>query len=290
MPKIVVLAGFDRLICDEIRKRPQENFIGSKSNKLVCVDSKKRYQYGKGYVQKIMSKVVNIIEKNPYEKYRLILIYVDYKNLDSEEFLMSFFPFCLPIGMEMFDQSRIEKHKQRTRLVSYLNEISFNTEQGRKKSNKVGDYFNGKNYCSILLPKVNFRSKLLVNKFEYIYRNIEYSDDIRSLLSSAESDILQAHPPKKMKRRSSFIDDAGLIFKSPGGDRHGMSRSLLKPHYASCFIASRIRFGGDFDPAFHFDCELENKRISGEFSDCHGQVLKKRNVSHLNIAPNDFVR
>ena len=91
--------------------------------------------------------------------------------------------------------------------------------------------------------------------------------------------------------RTYFVGKQRLVFRAPSkaGARHGYAPTWGESeHRVRCVLRGRLRFGVPFDPRFHYDCNVNGRKLK-DLPSCHEAVsLSERR--HVNIAPNDNVR
>ena len=91
--------------------------------------------------------------------------------------------------------------------------------------------------------------------------------------------------------RTYFVGNQGLVFRAPSkaGARHGYAPMWGEAdHEIRCVLRGRLRFGVPFDPRFHYDCDMNRRKLKA-LPSCHGAVSPSGR-RHVNIAPNDNVR
>jgi hypothetical protein len=145
----------------------------------------------------------------------------------------------------------------------------------------------------LLLPLRNFDSTSLNNFLVRIQElrtdETDYTPVVRKMVDRLVEDSLDVRSEDK---RTAFIGTRSIAFLAPAkaGPRHGSAQSVKPPHNPICLIDGHFRLGVRYDARFHYDCSISNRRISGQFSNCHDarEVVSPR--AYLNIAPNDFLR
>ena len=91
--------------------------------------------------------------------------------------------------------------------------------------------------------------------------------------------------------RTYFIGKQGLVFRAPSkaGARHGYAPMWGESdHRVRCVLRGRLRFGVPFDPRFHYDCDVNHRKLT-VLPSCH-KAVSRSGRRHVNIAPNDNVR
>ncbi|MNS08993.1 hypothetical protein D3C72_404620 [compost metagenome] len=146
-----------------------------------------------------------------------------------------------------------------------------------------------RNRSPILLPLRSFASDQFRSSIERLSAELLDAERPSDRIWQACDEIEAVHPfnPKGVK---GFLDDANVIFRSPGRDLHGQVWDQPgEGHAESCSLNGRFRLGGPIATGFHYDC-MRLSKLEGDFSNCHGKVATYEGRPHLNIAPNDFVR
>ena len=113
--------------------------------------------------------------------------------------------------------------------------------------------------------------------------DFDFKKQIKSVAKSLKT--------QRQDGRSYFIGKHGLVFKSPSKARlrHGYAPTWKDAgHVKRCVLQGRLRFGAPFDPRFHYDCDVNGRRL--ELPSCCGTVSIAKRNAHVNIAPNDNVR
>lgn len=153
----------------------------------------------------------------------------------------------------------------------------------------------------IFLPIVNFRSAPWFAQFKALFsissEGLKKSQ-LRENLSRRLAELSKLAKFGKLNGQAYFIDDRRVFYKTPGREYHGKKRADSQAkdgHNNHCAVGSYIRFGASIPVGFHYDCEFRNNRdravrISGCFSDCHGQEVTVNSKMHINLYPNDYVR
>ncbi|WP_298018622.1 hypothetical protein [uncultured Parasphingopyxis sp.] len=291
MKNLVALCGFEAQVVNEIRRRSSKRFAGKNSFPLIILENEDPYAYSEKYISNVHSQMCRKISGHKIlDKIRILAVFVDYRNADTERLVKSFFPFAMLAPVRYFDPVSNAKFEERRKLVEYVNMLETSTNRGLKKCGQVEDYFAGKRFCNLFLPIRNFRSKVLCDIIDRIQSDAANSNDIYDLLQKGDKELNSAYPRLKDQGKPSVKDERRLIFSSPGNDRHGMADRLVKPHNPICLLSARARFGGGLDPLFHFDCTPERGGLPDTFPNCHDRPTRPKSEKHVNIAANDYVR
>ncbi len=148
-------------------------------------------------------------------------------------------------------------------------------------------------YSEILrIPKRNFDHDELSNAFCLI-ENIadEPQDKIEKTLSVIKNNIRKPQRRSNSQKRH-YIDKRNHAF-SLGPENHARHETAKhKGHNIFCDIAAHFRFGIRIDERKHFNVTSADKKppmIQGVFNGCHGEVIAKSKVSHINMFCNDYI-
>ena len=113
------------------------------------------------------------------------------------------------------------------------------------------------------------------------------SDFKKQIQSVAQS--LKKH---RQDGRSYFVGKHGFVFRAPSKARlrHGYAPTWEDAgHVERCVLRGRLRFGAPFDPRFHYDCDVNGRKLKLP-NCCDNTVSTAKRDTHVNIAPNDNVR
>jgi hypothetical protein len=142
----------------------------------------------------------------------------------------------------------------------------------------------------LLLPVQNFKSQALnelLIEVQKLRPGIhDYDVPLRKLIEAKGLVSIKDGP-----RKSFFENRNSIRFYGPSkaGARHGLP-SYSHPHTSMCLVNAYFRLGTRYDVNFHYDCQYEDGRISGQFPNCHRELESRSSETHLNISPNDFIR
>jgi hypothetical protein len=146
---------------------------------------------------------------------------------------------------------------------------------------------------TLLLPTGNFRSDSL-RQLRAIIANYEAHLDFSSAVSAAVGQVIADHrKPRRLKERNQqrcFVDERDCCFKF-GFEKHGQADTASPPHRVTCALSAAYRFGMRFDAERHFNVmHHHHPRLTIKFDDCHGTQQAFKEVTHVNMWPNDFCR
>lgn len=195
--------------------------------------------------------------------------------------------FLTKLNLNFHDQSNVNMLKQQI-------------TKGIKRINYLSKMFEDSQLLPIMrMPRQNFQSSILSQLYDEIEKNTSSTDEIEKLLVK----FIDIH--KKPKRRTKnkkikfFEDGRRLYYKleqpSMGHTGHGTNipEIIEPPHNICCLLNSVFRFGIRIDHTIHFDVSKEDKEKISEslcFYNCHGDKVKFKDKTHLNIFSNDFIR
>jgi hypothetical protein len=278
---------------DEILRRPGAVLTGRSGNSPIVRPLRPPFRYRLGMEEYYLRRLAERIEDLPNNcEVSVLVISVLYDTKSMHNFLTSFFPFALTASVPAHYPERFPRERRREELVAFVNRIVDCVSNLRSRARAVRDYLSGRNFTSLLLPIRNFRSTVLTGELRSLFESLSSVGDARAELARAEHDLQRVHPLRRAgKGTLPFFEDArNLRFKSPGQNRHGMARRVAGDHKPQCLIGSRVRFGGPYDPLFHYDCEYEGGGASGLYPNCHDAECTPAAATHVNIAPNDAIR
>ncbi|NOL51618.1 hypothetical protein [Pelistega suis] len=220
-------------------------------------------------------------------KYSSVLIFIDEDILIPEElkYVYLFHQLNPPYkGCDKVAGNRVYLQQQ----------ISF----GLKRINFIRSNFNDKMIRSILImPRRNFSSSTLEQLFRTIIeikrnKGNEHTNQIQRLFY----EFIDQHKKPKSKSDNANIkymrDDNDVFFRL-GEEKHGQAETKQPPHDNDCILSSYFRFGVRLNRDIHFNVSSSDAYIatSSKFWNCHRKPYwVKKNTSHLNIFPNDFIR
>ena len=226
---------------------------------------------------------------------RLILLYAD-KGDGTEEVLFETFgveALVTPFEWQNIRGSVQKTGNQRGQLVNKL------VREARRSMRHAGSLLDEivwevsrrDSRTCLLLPPKNF-GRRMSGVFEYLRRAASIrmpKDEFKSGLRHLASSL----PTRREGRRSYFVNNSGVIFKSleKSGSRHGVAPVWEDvEHDPSCVMRGRLRCGAPYDPSLHYDCSIPAGH-GRYFSGCHEEGRRiPRDQTHVNIAPNDNIR
>lgn len=292
MKYLVCLAGFSSEVVGELQSRSPGSLTEDKSTPPIVRPMKEPLTYRPGMSEYYLKSLCEKFDpRRVKEDFAIILVYVDYGGDATEKFLADFFPFALVASAEPFYPHTVPFKFRKNRIRKYVTSIEDTLGGLRARARIVRDQFSGNNFSPLLLPLKNFQSKVLEPNARKLFESMSTSTDLRAELCDAESNIKISHPLKRKKDKQPFFeDDRHLRFCSPGRNRHGMARVIAGTHEPRCLLSARVRFGGPFDPLFHYDCAQSRGGVAKVYPNCHGESVKPGAKTHVNIAPNDAIR
>ena len=296
MRTFVCIAGLPKDAVDEIQSRPAKRFTGDGANPPIVVPLRAPYAYRPGMSDPYLYRLSQRLQTVPHTQDAAILIaYVDYGGNQTTRFVENFSPFALTAPIEPFYPDQAPRTERRSNLVRFVDGVAGIVDNLSERVRCVRDALSGASFSPLLLPVRNFRSPVVGQIIADLFNELGTAEDPRTMISAAVQAMLARHPVRQIigthrNRYKYFEDDHRLRFKSPGRNRHGMARSGGDGHQPSCFLGSRVRFGGPFDPLFHYDCDYERHGLDNHYPNCHGANTAPNAVTHVNIAPNDAVR
>jgi hypothetical protein len=226
----------------------------------------------------------------------IFLIYVAYDPTLTKEFVRKFFPLTLNYAVADLGFVGVSNrllHQRRNMLVQHIKSAAMLL---RNNVGSIKHTLNSnRSTTPFLLPIANFRSNRLVPFLERASQEIPKSHEVQQLIRTLEADFRRQQKRVTINGVTYFTDDRNLIFKAPperlmhGQNLRHNSIHGGGGHLDRCTVASRTRLGAPYKPTLHYDCNYEDRRVSRDFSNCHNELVRARNWTHANIAPNDWV-
>lgn len=290
----LVLGGLPTLAFDRIKKESELLIVPD--GKLITRPNLASGKYQKNHAQDLVKEASKYLAKcDEATPTSVIVLYVDYKEETTEEFLSQFFPFGLPLAIDLPDfGSARNKNALNALLNVFVRRIIESVRDLKKKARLVAEETNVANLTPLLLPLENFRASGLQTMLWEIFRSAGASDNPAALIKKATTSFLAKHPrvvPPSEGRGSQqhCFSDGTLFFKSPGKNRHGFLRNRDAPmHAPPCLLNARSRVGGSYGYTFHFDCVPCKGALKPEYPNCHGAMTPPKET-HVNVAPNDYI-
>lgn len=196
------------------------------------------------------------------------------------------------VSFEFESDSKLSGRFRGQRLALLFRRVQAARNEARAALRVLKDEINSNaNRTPFLLPLRSFHSKSFLTWLEDANTSMVSAQDKQVEVKRLRAKFESHHPflrPGKGKK-GCYVDRSNRCFWSPGKARHG-APGAGKGHPPLCVISARHRLGATYDEHFHFDCTARKGQISGEFPNCHGDALHVPSTTHINIAPNDFVR
>ncbi|TDH36256.1 hypothetical protein E2A64_13310 [Pseudohoeflea suaedae] len=287
---MLVIGGVPTIAFDRLRKVSSNRL--APGGKLILSPNPWKGAYHPQHAHKLITEANAFCASRP-EKDPIVtlLIYVDFADRSTTEFLNSFFPFSLPYRITLPNFYKASNGNEANRLLGEFEEKVLTASAKLREVSALISHETGlPNLNPLLLPRRNFRSQALDRMLRRIFDEVMESDNPKALVEAEVSSFHARHPwltpPGDQKR---CLSDGQLFFKSPGKHRHGFFRnSAAAAHNLDCLLNARSRLGGSYDYCFHFDCEPVRGKLRASYENCHGGngIPKEK---HVNIAPNDYV-
>ena len=289
----LIIAGLTPQSFDRIRKISENRF--APGGKLILSPVTERQQpYTRRYINGLLEAAHKFTKsKNENEPVSTLLIYIDYRDQSTNDLLDAFFPFGLPLSL---DPPNFKEASNKQQLNSVLNQFAEELAEAaieiRGLSRIISEFTNVANLTPLLLPLRNFRSDGLKSTLKQLYEGLAEADDAKTFIVSTIKSFLAFHPRVRAPEDDRHcFSDGYLYFRSPGKHRHGFFRNVATAnHNVACLLNARSRIGGHFPASFHYDCIARNGPLAGEYPNCHDVGCAPGQDTHVNIAPNDFIR
>jgi hypothetical protein len=289
----LVVAGLPPLSFDRIRK-VSENRLAPDGKLILSPIAERQQPYTTRYIDGLLEATYKFTKsKNENEPVSTLLIYIDYKDQSTSDLLEAFFPFGLPLSLDPPDFKEASNKQQINSVLNqFADELAKAAIEIRRLARIISEFTNVANLTPLLLPLRNFRSQRLKSTLEQLYEGLAEATDAKTFIVSAIRSFLAVHPRVRAPDDDRHcFSDGYLYFRSPGKHRHGFFRNAASAnHNATCLLNARSRVGGHFPATFHYDCIAKNGSLAGKYPNCHGAACTPSQDTHVNIAPNDFIR
>ncbi len=289
----LVVAGLTIGAFDRIR-RISENRLAPGGKLILSPIADRQQPYTKRYINGLLEAAHKFTKSaNENDAATTLLIYIDYKDQSTNDLLEAFFPFGLPLALDPPDfRDASNKPQINSVLNQFADELAKAAIEIRGLSRIISEFTNIANLTPLLLPLRNFRSERLKSTLQRLYEGLAEADDAKTFIVSTIKSFLAVHPrvrPPDDDRHC--FSDGYLYFRSPGKHRHGFFRNVAAAnHHVACLLNARSRIGGHFPATFHYDCIARNGSLAKTYPNCHDMGCAPSQDTHVNIAPNDFIR
>lgn len=258
--------------------------------------------YTKEYVTRLYGRVARELEKRLpstpsnretlFHNTSLSVLYSDRFGASAGRLLDMFGVEALLAPLDWSGVERMGTPNERAYMVNVLfKEIGRALKRLRTLYSVISEEVtNRDNKTCLLLPPKTFGSgfKTVQQTVFAASRSGVGPDEFRKTLKLVSNSLAA----RKIQKNRYFVGDSKLVFISPAkaGARHGLTPMWEDTvHESSCVIRGRLRFGVSYDPRFHYDCDVANRRAM-ILPGCHEPQSVSRRTSHVNVAPNDNVR
>ncbi|QWG17848.1 hypothetical protein KMZ68_23325 [Bradyrhizobium sediminis] len=288
----LVVAGLTTPLFDRIRKVSDKLLAPSGATIITPVSDHRRYE--RKYIDRILRAAHEYAKgQNESEPVSTLLIYIDYEDQSTTDLLDAFFPFGLPFALNPPDFSEASNRQQISNVLNeFTDEVIDAAREVRGLSRVVSEFTNVHNLTPLLLPIRNFRSDKLKSTLRDLYSGLSDSEDAKKFIDSAVKGFVAEHPRVYAPDdHHHCFSDGYLYFRSPGRDRHAIFRNAAADsHSLACLLNARSRMGGHYPANFHYDCVATNGSLADRYPNCHDVGTASSKKTHVNIAPNDFIR
>jgi hypothetical protein len=287
---LIVVAGLSLSEFDRLKALPAKRFSGE--GILVTTPMKPEEGYRDRDSKRLLELVAEAVLRDGKDKeVRICLVYKRSGGVNFQKLLDAFFPFALTVGFEDFENWSTEGgHVKKRRGNEYLEYIEKKCLAARKMSRIVGGHLNDRVLNPLLMPMRNFAQndyrKLLKDLSDKLHRE----PDLNVCLTRFKKEFFDFYPLVRLDGdRKKHSSDGKLIFKSPGGARHGRFRfEAANEHEQQCLLNAVCRLGASYDRTLHFDCVAAKGSLKILYSNCHEAMIPPKST-HVNIFPNDFI-
>ncbi len=294
MDYIFAIAGIPGQVFDEVVKKISYIAPG-KCTVIRRPQYKTTYsQADVDYYTKQFAQVISNDHDNKLHQTKFALIYIDYENAETQQFINAFTPYILParVGWQAdLENTKTKVAESKNQLIDILKSTIVEVKIALNLLRK--EVVEKANRTPFLLPLKNFSSDVLQTRINHLHQNIVAIGNKEALIAQTIRTILANHPPQASNgNKPCFVDNKSIYFNSPGKSLHGFSR-VDTGHPDICYISANVRLGARYSKAFHYDCTKGGKQqaLTGSFFGCHqvGSSIKT-GKPHLNISPNDHIR
>lgn len=286
----IVIGGLEADAFNRI-KQESENRIAP-GGKVIIEPNKAIGSYAKNHAASLISKLHTYAKSlHEAEKFSVMLLYVDYEDRTTQNFIDNFFPFALPLSLHKYDLSSQPNKKTRNETLNGIaTEVLSGSLRLRERSRLISSFTDIHNLTPVLLPRENFRCSSIETLLRELFCKLAADPDPEKLVRSSVAAFFAQRPRvfAPGQDRHCFCDGQ-LFFQSPGKHRHGFFRlSGAHNHSEVCLLNARSRVGGSYDYKFHYDCIPTKGSLKSQYPDCHGEGRAPKST-HVNIAPNDYI-
>ena len=304
-PKVlVIVAGVPAFLSKEFEPRLAK--IKEGRRRFVWAPSKNYRAYEPDYVEMLYSRFVSSWREIFFSKEHngagppgfegVITIYLDHDGGNAELLCDLFEVETLTIGIpvpKILTTSPLNPNK----LRDASNKIVKNLRKAIRRCEKVlpviaKEINSNDNKTPLLLPDRNYGTKEIRELIKNVSESVREPNPYVAVRTAAKK-FGNDHPRVAFDKRTRkhFINGKGVVFHSPGSDRHGAPSLSGNDHHESCLVRGRLRLGAAYDPRFHYDCVKSKGALASEWRSCHNQDFAlPKGRDHVNIAPNDHVR
>ena len=252
--------------------------------------------YTENYVVSVYQLFARAIRESTKEggNARCVLGYVSYGTTDAivvnmfqREVLT--FPFADKSIIEFNDRPKAAVGESVNTAIEMLREQAARAKKSLHAIEK--EIQSAANRTPMLLPTRAFGGDAIDRFLRSLTANLLEAEDPFAEVREEVDRFCKRFPRRRFSddRREYFINRKGIVFRT-GGPSHGASRPEFQGHHdIQCFPRSRLRLGGSFNPAFHYDCCASQGDLPSLWTGCHGQSISIRR-QYANVYPNDYAR
>lgn len=253
MKHVLCVAGLPVFLYDRLKRESAKRFVPD--GRLIAKPLVHSKTYSVGAARNFALEAAEYVSSLPEsEPLSMLLLYVDYRDRGSEQFVEMFFPFSLaaPINLPNFD-GMSSKNEMNRKLNDFVSSLERSALRLRRAGDAVKGALSGNNLTPLLLPIRNFHSQHLVPNLKNLFLGLIDAPAPERAIQDVCENLIRHHPWTKPPRDSQrCLTDGILYFKSPGSARHGYFRHRPNPtHQPECLLKARSRLGGPFNHTFH---------------------------------------
>lgn len=286
----LVIAGLSTELFNRLRLVSEEKF--APGGKVFLSPNPWQGAYSPKYIDKLLDSLFEDYSARRTENpIPTLLLYVDYRENSTRQLVEKFFPFGLPLRIDVPDLTNSPNKKTKNELLNgFEKAVVEGSRKLREVSRVIAHHTDKANLNPLLLPLRNFHGRELEALLRTVFENAPYDADVGKLIDRCLKDFNSKHPwvtPDTEAQRA--MSDGTLYFKSPGKNRHGFLRnSDAGSHSRECLLNARSRLGARYSFNLHYDCTPVKGKLKPSYDNCHGHASPPKE-RHVNIAPNDYI-
>lgn len=298
MLHLFVLAGVPMALASIVTSSDLKKAAGERGHILLkaSLDNAGCLYYSVEYVNKLVICCKKwIAQRGVDEQFSVSLIYANDGGPGSRLLVSKFSEFSLVADFHPLAVPRTGNERRRI-FKKFIPRLQSICSSLRSRGKIMCDHVHSSmRRTPLLLPLRNFNSQNLNHVISRIMLGAYDAHNLDQFIKEAILEFNRSastYKPDGSPRRY-YCNVDGLVFVTPGNHQlHGIVHDNRggSGHLASCYIHGRVRLGGSFNPRFHYDCSPMRGDLKSHYKSCHGQDVRPKAPTHVNIAPNDWIR